>query len=409
MPFAPKLVRTITLVALTIAAACAEPARTLHVEELPSPAGDGAVEPFVSVAADGRVHLSWLERAADSTATVFVASLDAATKMWTTPKVVVSRKDLFVNWADFPSVVPLSDGRLLAHWLQRNGAGRYAYDVVMSESRDGGDSWSATSLPHDANVQAEHGFASILPTAGGGAQVSLLDGSAGAAIEDEKLRAMQLGWATWANGGVTSRAIVDEMVCDCCQTAMAMTTQGPLIVYRDRSDDGIRDMSVVRSVNGAWTAPKTLHDDGWKIDFCPVNGPAVSALGDTVGIVWFTGADSLPRVQATFSTDGGATFAPPVRVDSGVSSGRVDIEMLDGGAALVTWLQRKGGQDAEVMARVVRRDGTLEPPLVVSPTSGARSSGFPRMARTSEGVVLAWVIPGTKGSLRVAAIHVQGK
>lgn len=409
MPIPRNFTRFLPLLALAVVAGCADDPRALSVEELPSPGGDGAVEPFVSVAPDGRVHLSWLERAADSTATVYVASLDAATKTWSKPKVVVSRKDLFVNWADFPSVVPLADGRLLAHWLQRNGAGRYAYDVVMSESRDGGDTWSATSLPHPANVQAEHGFAAILPLAGGGAQVSLLDGSAGASIADEKMRAMQLGWATWSDGGIASRAIVDEKVCDCCQTAMAMTTQGPLIVYRDRSDDDIRDMSVVRQINGAWTAPKSLHDDGWKIDFCPVNGPAVSAVADTVAIVWFTAADSTPRVHATFSTDGGATFAPPVRVDSGAPSGRVDIEMLDGGAALVTWLQKKSGQEAEVMARVVRRDGTLEPPLVVSPTSGARSSGFPRMARTSDGVVLAWVVPGMTGSLRVASIRVAGK
>ena len=30
------------------------------------------------------------------------------------------------------------------------------------------------------------------------------------------------------------------------------------------------------------TAPAPLHRDGWKIDYCPVNGPATSAIGDTV-------------------------------------------------------------------------------------------------------------------------------
>ena len=389
----------------------------LTVEPVPSPTGVDAAEPFVGSGPDGQMTLSWLERNADSSVALRLATLAPDGATWSAPTEIVRRTDLFVNWADFPSVVPLDEGRLLAHWLQRSGDGRYAYDVHLSESRDGGATWGASAFPHAAGVPAEHGFVTILPTGNGGAHILLLDGTAGALLKDS-IRAstgkepseghggaMQLGFANWADGAVTTTRMLDPRTCDCCQTASAMTSKGPIVVYRDRSDDEIRDMSVVRLVNGEWTAPAPLHNDGWKIDYCPVNGPATSAIGDTVVAVWFTGAQDTSRVNVVFSTDAGATFSAPVRADDGLPAGRVDVEMLSGDAALVSWIERVGGDTAQVRARIVRRDGRVEPHVVVSPSSGTRSSGFPRMARTDDGVLIAWTIPGKPSRVELARIR----
>ncbi len=378
--------------------------RTIRVEPITVPTGAGAAEPNLSVAADGRVLLSWLEPAADSTVALRL-STRGADGTWSTPAEVIRRSDLFVNWADFPSVVSLADGRLLAHWLQRNGSGKYAYDVRLAESRDGGATWGERVTPHTPGIEAEHGFAALLPTADSGAAMVLLDGGAG--IEDAHGPQMHLGYATWgATGGVTSRALLDHKVCDCCQTGIAMTTRGPVVIYRDRTDDGMRDMAVVRHVDGAWTEPKAVHADNWKIDFCPVNGPSISAIGDTVAVTWFAAPGDSARVQVAFSTDAGATFSAPLRIDGGTPTGRVDLELLDGGAALVSWIERTGGDTAQVLARVIRRDGTLEPPAVISASKATRSSGFPRMVRTAGGVLMAWTIPGSPSEVRAALVHV---
>ena len=405
------------LLATLGAGGCSTERGPLVVEPITSPAGADAAEPFVGRGPNGAMTLSWLERSADSSVALKLATLAADGATWSTPTEILRRTDLFVNWADFPSVVPLGEGRLLAHWLQRSGNGRYAYDVHLSESRDGGATWGASVLPHAAGVPAEHGFVTILPTGNGGASIVLLDGTAGARITDS-IRAvtgkepteghggaMQLGFAAWADGAVTSTRILDPRTCDCCQTASAMTSKGPIVVYRDRTDDEIRDMSVIRLVNGEWSAPTPLHNDGWKIDFCPVNGPAASAIGDTVVVVWFTGAQDTSRVNVAFSTDAGASFSAPVRADGGRPTGRVDVELLSGDAALVSWLERGGGDTAQVRARVARRDGRVEPHVVVSPSSGARSSGFPRMARTDDGVLIAWTIPGKPSRVELARIR----
>jgi hypothetical protein len=132
-------------------------------------------------------------------------------------------------------------------------------------------------------------------------------------------------------------------------------------------------------------------------------------MGDTVAAIWFSAPNDSARVQLLFSTDGGATFGTSIRIDAGQPTGRVDVELLDGDRALVSWIERVGGQDAEVRARIVHRDGTIEPALVVSPSSGTRSSGFPRMARTADGVVIAWTIPGTPSTIRVARLTAAGR
>lgn len=399
--------RAALVLAATIAiSACQRDAASsslaLDVEPDSSPADAGAAEPNLSATSDGRVLLSWLVRAPDSTTALrfSVRSTDGA---WSAPREVVARKDLFVNWADFPSVITLADGRLLAHWLQRNGSGTYAYEVRLAESRDGGATWGPGVTPHTPGIPAEHGFVEMLPTADSGAVLVFLNG--GAAIEERHGKQMHLGFANWTKDGrVGTTSILDHRVCDCCQTGVAMTSSGPVAVYRDRSDAEIRDMSIVRLVEGAWTEPEPLHADGWHIEGCPVNGPAISAGGEDVVVAWFAAPNDSARVQVAFSTDAGATFGAPVRIDGGQPTGRVDVEFVGAGRALVSWIERSAN-GAEVHARLVHRDGTAGAPLVVGTSDAARSSGFPRMARAPGGVLMAWTLPGTPSSVRTAFVR----
>jgi hypothetical protein len=382
----------------------------ISVSPLPSPTGPNAAEPFVSFSDRKTLILSWLERDADSvTTTLRIATRDSS-GAWSAAGDIVRAKDLFVNWADFPSVVPLASGKLLAHWLQRNGTGRYSYDVRLSESLDGGRTWSPSSIPHAPGIPAEHGFVTLLPRADSTADILFLNGSpAPKGAPGERGPPMRLALARWTAAGAVAgpEETLDMRTCDCCQTAAAVTSRGPVILYRDRSESETRDIYLRRFVSNAWTEAKPLHADGWVIDACPVNGPAISAAGEMVAAAWFTGARDTAKVQLVFSTDAGATFGSPIRIDGGMPSGRVDVELLDGGDALVTWIERMGKDSAEVRARIVRADGTSEAPLTVSPLSGGRASGFPRMARRGNEIVLAWTIPGTRSEVRMASLAIS--
>jgi len=206
------------------------------------------------------------------------------------------------------------------------------------------------------------------------------------------------------DGALGRELRLDERTCDCCPNAAALTATGPVVVYRDRSAGEIRDIYVTRRVNGAWTIGVPVHADNWQIAACPVNGPAIAATGRRVAVAWFTAVNDTPRVKVAFSSDAGARFAAPVIVDDGNPAGRVDVALLPDGSALVSWIERTGGEAAEVRARRIDGSGRRGPATTIAVGSAARASGFPRMAVTSRAssVVFAWTAPGRPSAIRVA-------
>jgi hypothetical protein len=317
-----------------------------------------------------------------------------------------------LNWADFPSVIALKDGTLAAHWLVKSGSATYAYDVNISTSNNGGKSWSKPLVPHRDNTQTEHGFVSLVPLSDGRLGAVWLDGrnmknmkesdDHGPAPESMTLRYAAID----ANGNLSDEAELDERVCECCQTSAAVTSDGPIAVYRDRSQSEVRDIYIVRQVNGSWTKPQPVFADNWQINGCPVNGPMIAADGRRVAVAWFTGVADTPRVKIAFSQDAGATFSQPIQVDDGETIGRVDALLLPDGSALVCWLSGnvEGG---EIKVRRVRADGAVGPSAVIAKTDISRSSGFPRMARLGNEVHFAWTEFGKPSRVRTAATTID--
>lgn len=376
------------------------------IRPLAPPAAPGSGEPNLTVGPDGRVYLSWIEPAADSSHALRFSVLEG--DRWSEPRTVASGRDWFVNWADFPSMAVLPGNRLAAHWLQKSGRSTYAYDVRVAISPDGGVSWTESVVPHTDGTQTEHGFVSMWPAGADSVGLVWLDGrKTGAAGHGEHHAASEMT-LRYTTVGMDGRAApdreVDGRVCDCCQTGMAMTSTGPLVVYRDRSPDEVRDVYVSRMVNGAWTQGRPVHPDGWVMPACPVNGPQADADGQRVAVAWFTGADSTPAVKVAFSTDAGATFAAPVRIDGGNPEGRVDVQLLEDGGALVSWLERTAASQAEVRIRRVGADGRMGEPRTLAASASARSTGFPRMVRAGDGVVFAWTGPGKPSTLHAARL-----
>ena len=146
-----------------------------------------------------------------------------------------------------------------------------------------------------------------------------------------------------------------------------------------------------------------MYDDDWEILGCPVNGPALAASGDDVALVWFTAAGGTPRVQVAFSTDAGASFGAPYRLDEGRPLGRVAIAMLDDGTALVAWLETRAAT-TQILYQHVGPDGPLSQPAALVVTSSARASGYPRLALSNSGVVAAWTEPGGPSFVRTAVL-----
>lgn len=383
----------------------------LMIQAGDSPAGVDSREPELSATADGRIILSWVEKIGGKRYALRFATRDAGS--WSTARTVAEGENWFVNWADFPSVIALADGSLAAHWLVKSGTGTYAYDVNIARSKDGGKTWGKPVVPHTDKTQTEHGFVSLLPLPDGRVGAVWVDGRNLKNVKeahDENTPlpvSMTLRYAAIdADGKLSDEVQLDDRVCECCQTSAALTSEGALAVYRDRSDKEIRDIHFVSRQQANWSAPRPVHADNWEINGCPVNGPSVAADGKRVAVAWYTGANDSPRVKAAFSNDAGASFGKAIEVDDGETLGRVDALMLPDGSALVCWLSGNA-EGGAIKVRRVRSDGSLGPAAVIAKTDISRSSGFPRMARLGDEVHFAWTEFGKPSFVRTATANIS--
>jgi hypothetical protein len=367
----------------TPAPATTAPAQSLR--EIPSPAGAKSGQPNLAVGPAGETYLSWIETTeTGNPALKFAVRKD---EQWSPAQTIVETEDLVVNYADFPSLLPLAGGVLAAHWMTEIGdTDGYRIDVAFS--RDGGHTWSKPVVPHRDKTPTEHGFVSMIPGADGGIGAIWLDSRKLAGAEGSDEVAMMYT-NVGLNGKLGPELLIDGRVCECCQPNAVRTTKGILVAYRDRSQDEIRDIAIVRYDGTKWSQPKFVFADNWKINACPINGPAIASLENRVAVAWFTAPNDKPVVKVSFSNDGGETFGQPIQVDDGSPEGRVGVVELDSGGAIVTWLERSD-KGVQFRARQVDENGTRHPALVVGSSSGGTSGGFPRVARSGNSAVFAW-------------------
>ena len=370
------------------------------VTPLASPAPANSAQPQLSVEGDHAV-LSWVERSGDSATLRFS---ERTPNGWTDARTVASGNDWFVNWADVPSVVRLQNGNLAGHWLQKSAGSTYAYDVRLSFSKDDGRTWSKSVTPHHDNTKTEHGFASLFPMPGAGLGLVWLDGRQMKVGDHDGMDAgpMSIRSATFnPDGTQADELLIDDRVCECCPSAAAVTSKGPIVAFRNRTTDEIRDIYVSRLVGGRWTAPMPVHNDSWKIAACPVNGPALSASGRDVAIAWFTGVGDEGHVYAAFSSNDGETFSAPIRADDVGAVGRVDVELLVDGSAAVTWIEF-ADQRSQFRIRRIERSGAKSASSTVAGIAAGRASGYPRLARHGDELLFAWTEAGERPQVRTA-------
>jgi len=405
-----RIILLLPIVVLTLIA-CSEspPAGSTGQTEIPTPAGAGSQTPHLTIAADGAVWMSWLEAVDPDTQALKAATLRGG--RWSDPVTIADGENWFVNWADFPSLFIGQDGAMAAHWLVKRPGGTYAYDVSMSVSRDGGQTWSEPFSPHDDGTATEHGFVSLFATTDGFGAV-WLDGRSMAGDSHDAnghgdggmtLRGAMLD----REGRVLRGDLLDELTCDCCQTGAAVTDAGPIVVYRDRTPGEIRDIYFSHFRHGQWTPGRPVTVDGWEIAACPVNGPAIDAAGPDAVVGWFTGAPA-PTVRVAFWSDERDGFSGAIDVSTDRPLGRVDTALLEDGSAVVSWLAAAGDDGAEIRYRRIWRDGRQGPVAVLARTEASRMSGFPRMVATDGRLIFAWTVPGDPPLVHTASVPVPG-
>ena len=379
------------------AIAQAAPPLAGFIEEIALPAAPGAHEPSL-FSHNGKLYLSWMEHFQDQTVVMMAIGEN---RQWSGPRVVHKSADLFVNWADHPGIAVFPNGTIAVHWLREIGPSSFDYQIEIALSDDDGASWTAPLIPHGDRSLAQHGFVSMLPAGPDSMAVIWLDGRAYGRKSGAASRlpdAMQLRATTLtSNGTLGPDVAVDLQTCSCCQTHLAATGDGEIVAaYRDRTDTEIRDISVARFADGKWHSPVSVHHDGWELAGCPVNGPSIAAAGDRVAVAWYTGAQGIAAVKVAFSDDAGRSFSNTVRVDQGNPVGRVDLEMLSDGSAIVSWVEWGDKGEALMLCHVQKETGCTARETLAINSAGA-SVNLPKLARLGRDIYIVWTRPDETG------------
>jgi hypothetical protein len=347
--------------------------------------------------------MSWVEMREDTVAILYYAELKNG--VWETPNEIIRGADWFVNWADFPMITE-NKGHLLSHVLKKSSPDTYSYDIRLNVLPIDSTAW-VTDLPlHTDGMPTEHGFVTALPYKEDSFFISWLDGRNTQEKVDGSRGAMTLRAAeVSAYGQVGNEIELDSRTCDCCQTTATITSNGPVVIYRDRSEEEIRDISIVRNVAGKWTAPKTIYPDNWFIKGCPVNGPKAASLGNNLAVAWFTAAIDQPKVNLVFSKDGGVNFDNPIQINDATAIGRVDVLLLKKGIAIVSWMQMED-KGAVLKAVKVDSSGNSGEPVLIARLEGSRNTGFPQMELVGDNVYFAWThVSGVGSSVKTAYVN----
>jgi hypothetical protein len=362
-------------------AACTEQTVPLFGDPIPLtvPADNPALGPRLTQTTQEQVVLSWMEKQEDG-ASLRYAPFEIDT--WGAAATVAEDEAMFVNWADLPAVSALHPNTFLAHWLSYTTGETYSYQILTSRSDDNGATWSEPLVPHRDGTPTEHGFVSSF-SAPNGTGLIWLDG------RETPGRGMTLRGATLTpDGAIEDDVVLDELVCDCCQTDVATIDGGQIAVYRNRSKDEIRDIYVARLIGGQWQPGVAVNDDGWVISGCPVNGPSIAAQGKHVAVAWFTAANSEAKVKVAVSTNGGQQFSPPVDIATDAVLGHVGIVMIDRNSVAISWLETDKQGTYSIRLRAMTFGGQLGRIETVGRTSIART--VPQMERVGDELILAW-------------------
>jgi hypothetical protein len=357
--------------------------QTFSSTPLANPSGPGSFQPNWSVAPDGLAVFSWTEPAKDGSASLRYAVRRAAT--WSPATTIAAHRHFFRHPAEMPEVLALPGGHWFAHWVEAPDDGSDAEYVYVSSSADGAH-WTMPLQAHHDHSAVQHGLASMIGNPDGGASLFWLE-----ALKGEDAPTALKRTILDASGKEVREEQIDSDVCGCCPTAVAKTSKGLLVAYRDHTKEDIRDIVVTRLENGKWSAPKIVNADNWEINACPTNAAAVAAKDDHVAVAWFTGAQDMPRVLMAFSNDDGSSFSKPVTLSTGHAFGYTSMALDEDGGAIVSWLEQSA-EGARVLVRRVTVAGVAGPVVEVA-KGGRMALGYPKLFHHGSDTLVAWGDP----------------
>ena len=201
-------------------------------------------------------------------------------------------------------------------------------------------------------------------------------------------------------GGAPERELF-KGVCYCCKTALVAGPKDELYAaWRHVFPGNMRDMAFTMSRDGGRTFSPLIRvaQDGWSINGCPDDGPALALDGKgAIHIAWPTVKDDAGVILYAVSRDG-AAFSAPVRVPTlgGPKPSHPFVAVDVSGRVIVSWDEVVNG---------VRRAASVAM-AATGPSAKVESIGdgsYPVLAAADDGMIAAW----TSGPPKESVIKVR--
>jgi len=349
-------------------------------EIVKTPADKNSLAPNICSFGD-HFALSWIDRKSDGTARLQMASWNGLS--FDKKSLIAQSKQMFANWADIPSLVEAPSGDLYAHWLNRISSKTYAYGVRIERSVNRGKSWNSLGWLHNDTSATEHGFVSLIPE-GRRVRAFWLDGR----MMSKPKGKMMLRTAILDGDQVKEERVLDEDVCTCCPTSAVELSGGPIVVYRDRSPQEIRDISFILGSGRKWSEPTRLQADNWLMPGCPVNGASVATTGNLVAVSRFTVIHKKARVILRLFKEGQMKSGKEIVLDKNVPIGRC-ATVCTTDSIYTVWIGLEKNQTVLRLAQV-SPTGEIKRKITLTPIDGNRSSGMPRVILSSGYLWVSW-------------------
>jgi hypothetical protein len=411
------MIRGLSLAAWLVAAAAASAGGPVEV----SPAGHKAMAPEIAVAADGAIHIIWLERtpegehiAAQGAASKEGHTHEAQADLWlarsadggatfSTPvRINPQRGAVWGFPVSKPRLVATADGTLHVFYpgnSQVPGSGKPIVLPMYTRSTDGGRSFSAPStlgtVPASDHSDLVRGLANAECFG-----TLTADGQGGVFAYWVDTRDMS---AENTNGKIFSAVSIDggrsfapefevfpADACPCCQ--ITATTHAGRVYMGSRQVNAAGERNSVVAVSsdrGRTFEPRVRWGGaGWKIEACPLKATALAIDGDHVYAASFDGGANPQGAAISRSTDGGKSFGEAMPLHPGAAISDAPVLAISGELLVAAW-HAKTGAERRIHVSVSRdRGASFGTPAELPAPAG--TGIYPVLAPRGNGVQVAW-------------------
>ena len=237
--------------------------------------------------------------------------------------------EIYARQSDVPKAARLASGALLFAYQTKIGEELDAIGVRLAFEADGPPPIQLRML-HDDDAPVAHGPVAIVPALDGSALLLWPD------ARDASGASRLYGRTIFADGSRGPEIVLDPRVSERSLPAgLLLPTGETIVVYRDRTETELRDVSVVRRERGgSWSSPVSVHEDGWRMVANSSEGsPAIATSGDEVAVAWFTqiGEEKDNAIRIVFSDDAGKSFGAVQTLAVGATLGRVALAGMGDG------------------------------------------------------------------------------